>query len=60
MIIMKTIQITLPDDLHQRLKALALSKRTTMKQLVLDAIEAHVERMEAVTPESLTKKGGSR
>jgi hypothetical protein len=60
-IIMKTIQITLPDDLHQRLKVLALSSLMTMKDVVLDAIEAHVVRMAAVTPESPTaKKGGSR
>jgi Mg2+/Co2+ transporter CorC len=58
--IMKTIQITVTDTLHQRAKELALQNHTTLKSFVLDAIEAHVVRMEAVTPESPAKKGAVR
>ena len=39
-IIMKTINITVSDDTHQRAKALAVANRTTLKQFYLDAIEA--------------------
>lgn len=58
---MKTIQITLPDDTHQQAKSLALVTRTTLKQFVVDAIEAHVVRMEAMTPTpSRSKQKGGR
>lgn len=60
---MKTIQITLPDETHQRTKALAVATRTTLKQFVTDAIEAHVVRMEAMTPppspSASNQKGGA-
>jgi predicted DNA-binding protein len=59
-IIMTTIQITLPDDLHHRPKLLATANRTTMKQLVLDAIEAHVERMDTAMTKRSAKKGAAR
>ncbi len=60
-IIMKTIQITLLDELHQRAKELALQNRTTLKQFVVDAIEAHVVRMEAMTPKPrASESGGAR
>ncbi len=56
---MKTIQITLLDELHRRAKALALAN-TTLKQFFQDAIEAHVVRMEAVTPSSSSFEQGGR
>lgn len=62
MIIMKTIQITLPDELHQRCKALAVHRRSSLKDLVVAAIEAHALRL-AGTPKTSTtapKKRGSR
>ena len=56
---MKTIQITVIDDLHQRSKELALQTRTTLKQFIVDAIEAHVLRVAALTPSPSSAKQGA-
>jgi hypothetical protein len=59
-IIMKTIQITLIDELHQRSKAAALANRLTLKQFIADAIEAHVVRLEAMTPPAASAGANER
>ncbi len=62
MIIMRTFQITLPDELHQRCKALAVHHRSSLKDLVVAAIAAYALRLERVpkTSTATPKKGGSR
>ncbi len=58
-IIMKTIQVTLPEELHHRCKTLAAESRTRLKELFVAAIEAYTLRLEA-RPKSTPKKRGSR
>ena len=45
-VVMKAIQITLPDDLHRRAKTAAYQTGLTLAELVRGAIEDKVERLE--------------
>ncbi len=57
---MKTIQVTLPEELHHRCKTLALESRTRLKELFVAAIEAYASRIEARTSKAAPRKRGSR
>jgi hypothetical protein len=43
---MPIVKYTLPDDLHRRAKAAAAMQGTTLKQFLLDALEAAVVKAE--------------
>lgn len=57
---MKTIQVTLLEELHARCKTLASARRTPLKEFFVAAIEAYASRVEARTSKSTPKKRGSR
>lgn len=57
---MKTIQITLPPDLHRDAKALAARLGVPMKELVRTAIASHVRAQQSSDGRRSRKKGGSR
>lgn len=59
-IIMKTIQITLPPDLHRDAKALAARLGVPMKELVYAAIATHVRARQPSDVRRSRTKGGSR
>ena len=48
-VIMKAIQITLPDELHRRAKTAAYQTGVTLADLVRRAIEEQVQRLEETT-----------
>ena len=50
---MKTIQVTLPAELHQEAKLVSLKTGRTLKQFVIEAIQEHVVRKSA-------REGGNR
>jgi predicted DNA-binding protein len=50
---MKTIQITLPDDLHQRLKDTAWSRRKTQADTLRDVLDENL-------PLSTTGRGDAK
>lgn len=57
---MKTIQITLPPDLHRDAKALAARLGVPMKELVYAAIATHVRARQPSDVRRSRTKGGSR
>ena len=54
---MKTLQITFTDDAHGRAKVAAVKAKTTLGDLVRDAVEAHVQQLEAGTTQGADLKG---
>ena len=46
---MKAIQITLPDELHRRAKTAAYQTGLTLADLIRNAIEDQVQRLEETT-----------
>ena len=54
---MKTIQITLRDELHRRAKTAAYQTGVTLAELVRRAIEDKVERLEEVTADRAPERG---
>lgn len=43
---MKSLQISLPDDVHHRLKCIAVAKKETQANLIREAVIALVEKLE--------------